>query len=273
MNVVATFSGAKYHDTTARIVADSPRFGADRVMVYDDFWLLKHRPEFCDRTSWFFRRANGGEGRPRGVCWFCFKPLVVLDAFRRLSPGDMLLWLDADTYPVAPLAPLFDRCRADGGKMLFNVLGCKNRWYTKRDAFTLMGLDGPDGPPEAYLETFQCVARFMLFERGGAFPAEAFLGEWLGFTANPLVNTFEPSILGRPDDPGFIQNRCEQSVLTNLAVKYGCRLYREACGFGNGGKEDWGVYPQTFEQVGSHSYRPGYAGDESEGSAFRNVDD
>jgi hypothetical protein len=256
-----TFSGAKYHDTTERIVEDAPRFGVDRVWVTDDYWLRHYRPAYWDRVRWF--REHPGV---RGVDWFCFKPFVIADVFRRLPPGDTLLWLDADTYPMHDLSALYETCKRDGGVMLFNVLGCRNGWYTKRDALIVMGADSPE-----YLEPFQAVARFALFEKGAAFPAEKFLGEWLGFTANPFANTFDASVLGPPEHEGFIENRCEQSVLSCLAVRYGVRLYREACEFGNGGKEDWDLYPQLFHQCGSHSYRPGYTGDETEGSAFRNV--
>lgn len=265
MNYYLTFSGARYHEPTKRIVEDAPKFGADKVWVTDDVWLRKCRPGFCDRLGWFFDRANRNEGGPRGVCWFCWKPFVVLDAFRRLAPGDVLLFTDADTYPIATLSPLYERCRADGGVMLFNALGWGQGEWTKRDVFVAMGCDEP-----RYHNAQHAVARFMLFEKGGAFPAERFLGEWLGFTANPIINTFEPSVLGLPDLPGFKENRCEQSVLTNLAVKYGVRLYREACQFGAGGAEDLDIYPQTFVQAGAHSFDPDGHRD---GSAFRNVNE
>lgn len=260
MNYLATFSGDKYFATTKRIVEDSPRFGVDQVLVYDDIWLRNCRPGFWEKTKYFREHPNR-----RGVDWFCFKPFYIWDAFCRMNDGDVLLAVDADTYPIADLTPLYRRCVEDGGKMFFNCLGCPNRHWTKRDVFLLMGCDEPK-----YHDAYQACARFMLLAKGGAFPVEKFLGEWLGFTCNPIINTFDASVMGQPDYEGFRENRCEQSVLGGLTVKYGCKLYREACGNGNGGTEDWDVYPQCFIQSGDHTYHPTEA---TEGSSFRNVND
>lgn len=273
--VLLTFSGAKYFDTTKRIVEDAPRFGADEVMVADDWWLKNCHPGYWRKMEWFRQQRNKREGGPRGVDWFCFKSFTILNAFRRLNRGDVLLYTDADTVPIADLTMLYERCVTDGGAMLFSARGCTNAHWTKRDCFILMGCDEP-----RYYTPWQTVARFMLFEKGGAFPVEDFLGQWLGFTANPILNTFERSILGLPELTGFREHRCEQSVLTCLSLRYGLRRYREACEFGGWDgpslpEEADDGYPgyQTFSQVGKHSFRPGYSGDESEGSSFRNLND
>jgi hypothetical protein len=271
VNIYATFSGAAYHNTTQRIVEDAPRFGADAVWVFDDHWLEHCRPGYWEKVRYFRERPDR-----RGVDFFCFKPFVVLDAFRRLNDGDVLLFTDADTFPVADLSPLHDLCKRDG-VVLFNARGCVNRVWTKRDCFILMGADEP-----RYHESWQAVGRFMLFRKGGSFPCEAFLGQWLGFTANPLINTFDPSVIA-PDYPELRQSRCEQSVLTNLAVRYGVKLYREACEYGCWHQQEdhpevpeqyrYGVPHQMFSQVAGATYRPGFRGDVSEGSAWRNIED
>jgi len=259
MNYVATFSGAKYHDQTTRIVEDAPKYGADKVLVYDDVWLARCRAGFVQRMSYFWDHPEH-----RGCGWFTFKPFVILDALRRVAHGDVVLYTDADTYPIASLLPLYQRCRDDGGVMLFSAVGCVNYAWTKRDAFIVMGCDEVD-----YWYAQHAVARFMLFEKGGKFPAEHFLWDWLAYTTSPLVNTFDASVLGS-ELPGFVQNRCEQSVLSNLAKRYGVRLYREACQFGNSVEMDKELFPQTFFQHGGHTFEPGGHRD---GSFWRNVED
>lgn len=276
-----TFSGARYFDTTNRIVGNAPKYGADNVLVYDDWWLQHCRPAYWDRVRWFRQQRWNDEAGPRGVDFFVFKPYVILDALRRIDPGDVLLWSDADTYPIADLRPFYDRCVTDGGALFFAARGCLNKWYTKRDVFVLMGCDSAP-----YYEAWQTVGRFMLFRKptgeglpgtgGPEFDSERFLLDWLAYTANPFINTFEPSVIS-PDQEELKQSRCEQSVLSLLRQKYGMPLYREACEFGcwkgetDPNREIDFPGHQTFSQVGGHSYRPGFAGDHFEGSSFRNV--
>lgn len=259
MRVVVTFSGTRYNDTTQRIVEDAPKFGADAVWVYDDWWLEHCRPGYWSKTE-SFRKHPGC----RGVDWFLFKPFTILNAFQRLAPGDTLLFLDADTVPIAPLMPLFDRCHADGGVMLFRAVGCVERAWTKRDALLLMNADTPENHDGQH-----AVARFMLFEKGGAFPVRQFLMDWFAYIANPFINTFDPSVLG-PELPGHVEHRTEQSVLSLLARRYGVRLYREACQFGDHLELDKEIFPTTFHQHGAHTFMPGWSGP---GSYFRNVND
>lgn len=273
--IYVTFSGSRYHEQTQRIVEDAPKLGADAVWVYDNWWLEHCRPEYWRKMEWFRNHRHKNEERARGVDFFCFKPFVLLDALSRASDKDIILYSDADCFPIADLSPLFEQCERDNGVMLFNARGCVAKEWTKRDAFILTGCDTPE-----YHNAWQAVARFMLFQKGNYFPVRKFLGQWLGFTANPLINTFDPSII-EPDQPELKEPRCEQAVLGLLAQRCGVKLHREACEFGCWDQPEdhpevperyrYGVPYQMFSQQGRHTYRPGYTGDESEGSVFRNV--
>src|SRR4051812_17011446 len=100
--ILVTFSGSAYDATTERTVRDAPKLGADSVLVYDDVWLHTH--PFYKLNRWLFDLPG-----VRGLCWFAFKPLLVLDALSRCADQDVILFVDGDTYPIAPLTPLFDR--------------------------------------------------------------------------------------------------------------------------------------------------------------------
>lgn len=220
--------------------------GADECWVYDDRWLLETRlgrsPEFQ------FLLHHKGVGNPkggRGFGWFCWKPFVMQDALSRCNDGDIVLFLDADTYPVSNFGMLYNECARIGGTMLFSAVGCWQSRWCKRDCFIRMGMD-----EEKWRNRQHAVARFFLFQKGAS-GVDAFLGEWLHYCLDPLATTFEPSVLA-PEHPEFHEHRTEQAILTNLAHKYSHKLYREACQFGAKQPEDQDLYPQLFEQNGAH---------------------
>lgn len=260
--VIATFSGARYHDTTKKIVEDGPKFGATDVMVFDDHWLDTCRPDHVRATE-YFRKHPGC----RGVDWFCFKPRVALDALNLVGPDDVVLMIDADTYPIADLSVLFDITTC-AGTMLFRANGWEQVQWCRRSCYTVMDQD-----EEKYLHVPHGCARFA----GLTHRSRPMLEEWLKYCLIPDCNTFDPSPEGYPPEyPGFRQHRCEQAILTNLGHKYGHHFYREACQFGEGADGDAGLdrdlYQQLFVQEYGQTYAPGFDQfNPGQGSAFRNI--
>jgi hypothetical protein len=257
--ILITFSGSRYHDTTRKIVEDGPRFGADLVWVYDDIWLLGDDQSYREDAEWLLAHP-----RTRGVGWFSWKSYIILDALSRAEPDDVVFYVDGDTFPIAPIDAVFD-ITAREGIMLFMANGWpRNAVWCKRSCFVRMGQDEP-----RYWDAHCGVARFMGFTRRH----RPFLEEWYAYCLMPECNTFDLSHpeLG-PELPGFREHRCEQAIMTNLAHKYGHRLYREADEFGDQEDEDKlrdrDLYPRLFTQIYGNSYSPDPA---VIGSAFRNV--
>jgi hypothetical protein len=241
-NVYITFSGAAYDRTTRHIVERAPQFGADHVMVYDDLWLTKQEFYTTPSNAWLWQhRGPGNPDGGRGFGWFAWKPFIILDALARANEGDVILYTDADTYPVSSLAPVYDHARKHG-VMLFAASGHINRWWVKRDAYITMGLDGQ------FVDAKHACARFMLF-RADMWTVRQFLMEWLTYCVNPVTTTFDASELAAEHE-GFRESRSEQAIFSLLSHKYGYKLHREACQFGDGFQEDRALYPQVFEQDG-----------------------
>jgi len=235
MRTLVTFSGARYDATTRQIVERAPALGAEAVIVYDDRWLVTHPFFVVNRWLW-------DHPHKRGFGWYAWKPLVILQTLAQLPDGDLVLYVDADTVPIASLSVLFDICAHDGGVMLFASEGHRQVEWCKRDCYIVMGQDDA-----RYYDVQAGVARFAVFQKG-SWLATQILSEWLAYAIHPLATTFDPSVLG-PELPGFIEHRAEQAILSNLAHKYGLRLYREACGAGNGSGRDWDRYGQLFTQI------------------------
>ncbi len=265
-NIVCTFSGARYHDTTKRIVEDSPRFGADQVLVYDDHWLVKCSPKFVKSVQWAFDHP-----KTRGFGWFTWKPYVIIDALSRCEPDDVVLFVDADTWPIADMTPLFDEARREN-VMLFAACGHLQRHWSKRDAQLLMDADS-----DYWRDKQAGVARFMLFKKvangevlNGKLNVPVFLHCWFGYTCDQRLNTFDKSVLA-DEYPDLKEHRCEQAILTQMAHRLSIPLHREADQWGNPFRGDFPLdqYPQIFESTGVYSYDPDGHRD---GSKFLNVE-
>ncbi len=272
--ILITFSGSRYHLTTKKIVEDGPRLGCDKVWVYDDAWL-KTQTEHCAKTKWAFDDPN-----VRGVNWFAFKSYCIQHALGRCDVGDTVLFIDADTVPIADMTPLYDMAEKSP-IILFAACNHSQKYWSKKDCNVLMGAD------HEWLRNRQAgVARFMLFKKGGSItyapeerdPANSkrvtvdqFLNEWLDWSCDQRASTFEPSKLYPEYTDGFIQHRTEQAILTNLSYKYNIPLHREADQWGNDFQADFpfDTYDQIFESTGVYSYDPSGKRD---GSSFRNVE-
>lgn len=252
-NVYITFSGAPYEATTRLIVERAGGFGADAVKVYDDRWMAQQA--FYQQNAWLWNHPH-----KRGFGWYVWKPYIIWHALSLLQDGDVVLYTDADCFPIAPLHALFDICRNDGGIMLFASEGHRQFEWCKRDCYLVMGQD-------IDYEAQAGVARFMLFQKG-PWRTTQFLMEWITYCVNPLANTFDPSVLG-PEVPGFVEHRAEQAIMTNLANIYGLTLYREACEAGNGIDRHKGLYRQLFSQVNPHEAK---VTADPVGSSFFNVE-
>ncbi len=269
--VLITFSGARYHLPTKKIVEGALRYGATEYLVYDDVWLRQAHPEFIQKIGPLLSHHAS-----RGFGWFSWKPFIIIDALNRVGPDDAVFYTDGDTYPIADLTSVFERTARDG-IMLFAANGHMQRRWMKRSASIIMGLDHEftdetmtvrRSPEEMeryrakYLDVQHGVGRFMGFTHRH----RAFLEEWLKYMVDIRCNTFDPSTLA-PENEGFFQHRCDQALMGALAHKYGHKLYREACQFGSHLPDDKELYPQIFEQDGSHSWdNPPRVG-----SSFRNV--
>lgn len=217
--ILITFGGVAYDDQVERQRSALAGTGIEH-RVFDDAWLM--RTPFYEFNKWIFDRE------PQHGFGFCsWKPYIVDHALHYFcAPGDVVMYLDGDTFPVADISCLFDLARNEG-ITLFEEQGCVNREWTKADCFAAMGVLGQ----VPYYEATQACGRFSLY-RAGDYRVEQFLAEWQTYALNPMCTFHErSSVLPHLDDPAMLtgqgyKNSCEQSVLGNLAVKYGARPHR-----------------------------------------------
>ena len=165
MKYLITFSGDRYHEWTRKTAQEGHKHGADKVLVFDDIWMKNCRTSWIKDHDYLFKKRcaiTGSVGR--GFGWFFWKPLVMLDALNRMSDGDILLYTDGDTYPIADLNCIYDQCVKDGGFMFFRADGHLQRHWAKHDMQYLMNQDS-----DYFRDKPHIVARFMLFQKGAKY--------------------------------------------------------------------------------------------------------
>jgi hypothetical protein len=263
-----TFGGREYDAVTEQVVRDAPKLGVDEVFVFDDVWLRQH--DFFEVNRWLWDVHSNMTVQGRGFGWYSWKPLVLLEALDKAPKDAVVLFIDADTRPIADLGVIYETAQRDGA-MFFAASGHQNQRWCTRDCLVVMGQDRellkakhyPHEVPEAQLAQ-HAVARFVATKKGPWRPRQLLL-EWLAYAVNPMATTFEPSVLG-PEHPDFTEHRTEQAILTNLVHKHGYKLHREACEAGNGFSEDRQLFGQLFTQ--HHTGGPSPA---TTGSRFRRI--
>ena len=251
-----TFGGEAFDSSTQLIVERGLKFGADEIWVYDDIWLLNH--PFWDLNKWLWEHPE-----KHRLGWLAWKPLIILDAMDKIQDGDIIMYTDADSIPIADVSKLYEICSREH-MMLFEN-GRPQREWCKRDCYLVMAQD-----EERYHNEVAGVARFALFQKGYWRPQQ-FLMEWLTYAVNPVANAKTPSKLG-PELPGFIEHRDEQAIMSLLAYRYGCRLYREADDASDGRSKDKDLYPTLFHQINPRGRVEMETTAEIKGSRFRNVE-
>ena len=260
-NILITFGGAAYDMHTDRLVRFVQQSvpAVDQLRVYDDRWLTT--TPFYEHNYWIFQR------QPAHGFGFCsWKPYIIKHALHNYatSRGDVVMYVDGDTVPIADFGCLFERA-SKVGVMLFEEQGCINKTWIKADCFDAMQCDGP-----IFTEAMHACGRFQLFRKGDH-EVNQFLEEWQTYSLNPKCQFHEGSVNRALDHPSFIRNSCEQAVLSLLAVKYCIPLHRNPDQSGwpvaHGGTykpED--TYPQLFQQYGTVGNKRDW-----NGSKFANI--
>jgi hypothetical protein len=222
--------------------------GATDLWLYDEPWLLQSG--FVERNHWLWQHKGlKNETGGRGYGWFSWKPFIIQDALNRIGPGDEILYVDADTYPIADFSKLFELCeKEDLGILAFMATGklgalCNRQWV-KREMFRCFEVDDD----LRYTAGPHAVCRFMVFRKHTlpsderiqwAFKQSAqrqqqFLEEWQQHCLCRNCQTFDhdPAIQYQGphgDGPlaGFREHRTEQAAYSLLCIKYGIKLHQE----------------------------------------------
>lgn len=196
----------------------------------------------------FYRANLEYLDQPYRLNGFVFKPYITKKLLDEIDYGDFILYYDSgDGGHVidCSLDPLVSLCVENGGTV-FHQWGDTNAKWTKRDCFVYMDCDEP-----RYHNAVALQATWFMLQKT-EFAVE-FVQEWLKFTLDERVASYDNRrACGLPDLPGFVENRGDQSVFSNLAVKHQVRSF-----YGAGGPKNRqiGEFVRSLSGVGWLSAR------------------
>ena len=208
--------------------------------------VLEYSPEDLDED---FRRRNRQILKiQKGGGYWVWKPYVIKKTLEWMDEGDFLFYADASAIFTGPVGPLIEVMRQKNQdvlpislrheyKSLWEVIRMRNqdlppyearcwgesvgereRCWTKRDTFTLMGCDAAQ-----YLDTKQINAARHLWRKTGF--SMNLVNEWLSYAQDERIITDMPNQLGKENYPEFRAHRHDQSIWSLLCKKHRLQVH------------------------------------------------
>ena len=194
--------------------------------------ITKHHPWNRDmlRETEFYKAHREILDQKRGAGYWLWKPYLILKLLHEIPEGDFLVYHDVGRairrnihvgYEFTrSIQPLIDWTEHNGGiypGVAVPIYGPNKKWI-KRDCFVLMDCDS-----EKYWNHCQIQASFNIWQNLPA--TQEFIKEWLHYCSNPRILTDIPDQCKEPAFDEFEDHRHDQSILTNMVIKYQTPVY------------------------------------------------
>lgn len=233
--ILITFGDGKFQRSIDLLESSAHDLGSvDSVLAYTPTWL---KPTVFARNNTFILSQSRGAG------FWAWKPFIILNALQNSKIGDVIIYSDAGLQIIGDLTPLYELA-SEKERLIFRlppegVLYHKARQWTKGDCFEIMGCN-----EEKYWEADMTNGAISVWKNTGE--NQEYIKEWLRFAQMPNVITDIPSLC--PHQPGFKDHRHDQSILSNLRVKYDWELFRDPTQYGEIDKDYFqnSPYDQLF---------------------------
>ena len=149
--------------------------------------------------------------RNRGNIW---KPYFIHKTLKeRLQDGDYLIYTDANILYKNNVKILVEFLQKKNEDMWFYKQNYIEKFFSKRDAFILMGADN-----EYYSETFAYNSAFQIYKKTKF--SLKFVEDYLYYSKDKRIITDDPNTLSLPNYNGFKDHGHEQTILSLLIKKY-----------------------------------------------------
>ena len=178
----------------------------------DNFNIISYNREWLVTTD-FYKDNQSILDEERGGGWWVWKPFVILDALSKVEEGDYVLYCDCGDMVSPGIKSFVENTLSEDEFCLLLFGGNKNKDYTKRDCFILMGCDEAD-----YWNSNQLEAGVQVWKKTEQ--SVNVITDWMKYCLDPRIIKDDPSTLGE-EMSSFNAHRNDQSILTNIAIREG----------------------------------------------------
>ncbi len=148
----------------------------------------------------------------RGYGYWIWKPYLILKTLLESNENDIIIYIDSADVPSSIFFDFIINHFENNEILLFNS-GNLHDLYTKKDCFILMNCDDAKYHNQIQLEAGTLAVKKTEFNIN-------LMSEWLKYCSDIFIVTDLPNSCGLPNHKDFIEHRHDQSILTNLSIKY-----------------------------------------------------
>jgi len=207
MNIhFVTFSDKKYESRQKELenfAKDSNKFKT--ITSYTKDWLIE---------TDFYKNNKNILDLQRGCGYWLWKPYIIKEKIKEIEHNDVIFYIDCgDWFSLNIIDYVLNKMSSEEHYILFHEYQeYKNSNWTKRDCFILMNCD------EEKFWSGKHIEAGVLFVKNNLFSINL-IDEWLEFCKNEQILTDIDNKHGI-NLPDFKDHRHDQSILTNLKIKY-----------------------------------------------------
>lgn len=186
---------------------------------------------------------------PRGIGYWSWKPLIILDGMDIVDDGDMLIYADAGLEFIEPVQTIIDLMDQD--IWLFGNEHLHARWC-KRDIIEQVW--PCDSDAATWDRCGKQAQASVIFFRVNDY-TRAFVKEWLDWCLLEGGRLIDDSPSRSPNHPEFIENRHDQAILTTMAYREGIKLHEWFVKYENYTPGRMTGYPRELERPFVYHHR------------------
>ena len=177
----------------------------DAAIPFTKEWLLE---------TDFYKQNKKILDRDRLAGYAIWKPYIILEAFTHIEEGDVVVYMDCGDVPFPGIKEcIYNYMQTNDQYFLSQNHTGVHKWFTKRDCFYYMNCDS-----EKYWDAIQLEDGFMAFKKTEY--NVNLLNEFLKYCCDERIVTDIPNQCGLNNFEGFQDHRHDQSIITNLQLKY-----------------------------------------------------